>query len=101
MRPNEGSGKSGSLFNAQSELPAHLARIEEAAPEYVSQKPQSGTAKPIFDSPIRLGEKACHVWNEAHFAGAAPVVEVGAQVKYLKRRACRARRYWINGRVGG
>jgi hypothetical protein len=31
MRPNEGSRKSGSLFNVQSELRAHLVRIEEAA----------------------------------------------------------------------
>ena len=37
--PSEGSGKSGGLFNVQSDLRAHLARSEEASlPECVSQK---------------------------------------------------------------
>jgi plasmid replication initiation protein len=39
MRPNKRSGKSGSLFNVQSELRAHLVRIEEASAEYVSHTP--------------------------------------------------------------
>jgi hypothetical protein len=65
-RPSEGGGKSGSLFNVQSELRAHLARIEEAfARVCFPETGQSRTAKPIFDSPIRLGEKARHVSNEA------------------------------------
>jgi Initiator Replication protein len=30
MRPSQGNGKSGSLFNVQSELRVHLAGIKEA-----------------------------------------------------------------------
>jgi hypothetical protein len=39
MRPSEGSGKSGDLFNVQSEIRAHLAKSKKRLPEYVSHKP--------------------------------------------------------------
>ena len=51
--PSEGSGKSGGLFNVQSDLRAHLARSEEASPLSVfpRNRPQSRPAKPIFVRP--------------------------------------------------
>jgi hypothetical protein len=42
-------------------------------PEYVSQK-LANLGLRSQDSAVRLGEKARHVWNEAHFAGAAPKI---------------------------
>jgi hypothetical protein len=51
---SEGSGKSGGLFNVQSDLRAHLARSEEASPRVCfPETGQSQPAKPIFDSPNR------------------------------------------------
>jgi hypothetical protein len=51
--PSEGSGKSGGLFNVQSDLRAHLARSEEASPLSVfpGNRPQSRPAKSIFIRP--------------------------------------------------
>jgi hypothetical protein len=64
-------------------------------PEYFPHPGQSKTLQPIFDSPVRLGEKVRRDGNQAHFSRAAPKsawTGIGAR--------CR-RKYHPGGSVAG
>jgi hypothetical protein len=65
----QGSGKSGSVSDLQSALRAHLARVEKVSARVCCPKTgESRTAKPIFDSHVKLGQKVRREGNQKHFA---------------------------------
>jgi hypothetical protein len=84
IRPSEGTGKSGSLCDVQSVFRAHLAGIEETVAGACCQRTcQYWPAKPIFDSPVQLGEKVRIGKEEAHLFGRT---SEGARAGIGKRR---------------
>src|ERR1700732_794478 len=73
IRPGEGDRKPGSVCDLQSAFREHLARIEETVAGTGRQGTwQYRSAKPIFYSAIRLGEKVRIGRKEAHLIGGPP-----------------------------
>jgi hypothetical protein len=73
MRPSQGA-ENQEVYLTFSPRFERMGGIKETPFRiYGAEAGQFRTPKPVFDSPIRLGEKARHVRNEAHFAELDPV----------------------------